>query len=390
MVTFSLQDAQLVFSLYPDGGERYGRLLAEHARQGEGDILLSVPERDFQYPVFMWTILPGLKLIAGKRADKQVVYGSVDAANFGSFEPVLDYASLSFKNVPHFEGQGRFFIQGFSNSVQESIDIKGFGVSRVGHLMLTGGGWDLDIYEVPSAVKSSYEESHSASVRKTDRSQFSASEISEFIDNFIFFLSFVFGRRTVPSISVGYKAPKDCGKCDMLFAWQDRAFEEGNESPVPDELWHECDAIGGAKWAQLRRVDNSEYEGGDNWFGRSRYSEPDLKPLFTEYFRCPDDVRSQWHLIIDAYLESERLVTSGQFGRALTVSVSALEGLGPVDIQSATTFFKPRAGILLTHEYKAFGYTAARLLLHFGEIGGFTLHEVLPYDVHLRQLGLIY
>ena len=327
IVTFSLQDAQLVFSLYPDSGENYGRLLAEHARQGEGDILLSVPERDFEYPVFMRTILPGLKLIAGKRIDKQVVYGSVDAANFGSSEPILDYVSLFFKNVPHFEGQGRFFIQGFSDSVQESIDIKGFGISRVGHLMLSGGGWDLDIYEVPSAVKSSYEESHSALVRKTDRSQFSASEISEFIDEFIIFLSFVFGMRTIPSISVGYKSPKDCDKCDMLFAWQDRAFEEGNELRIPDELWHECEAIGGAKWAQLRRGDNTEYEGGDNWFSRSGYPEPDLRPLFKNYFRCPDAVRSQWRLIIDAYLESERLAASGQAGRALTVSVSALEGL---------------------------------------------------------------
>ena len=37
--------------------------------------------------------------------------------------------------------------------------------------------------------------------------------------------------------------------------------------------------------------------------------------------------QSHWSLTIDAYLESERLADSGQYGRALSLSVSALEGL---------------------------------------------------------------
>ena len=326
MVTFSLQADRLVFSLYPDSGEKYGRLLAEHARQRDEDILLSVPERDFEYPVFMRTVAPGLKLIAGKRPDKQAVQGSVDSAKFGSSEPILDSVSLSFKNVPHFEGQGRFFIQGFANSVQESISIKGFRVSRVGHLMLSGGGWDLDIYEVPPSIMSSYGESHTALVRRTDRSQFSGSDITKFIDNLIYFLSFVFGRRTLPSLSVGYKSPRDCDKCDMISTLVIQAHEERSELHIPDELSHRCDVVGGAKWAQLRVVDYADHQDSRNWFKRS-YLEPDLKPLFESYCRTSENIRSQWHLIIDTYLESERLAASSQFGRALTVSVSALEGL---------------------------------------------------------------
>ena len=326
MITFSLQADQLVFSLYPDGGENYERLLAEHTRHGDADILLSVPEREFEYPVFMRTLVPERRLIAGKRTDKQVVHGSVNAANFGSSKPVLDYASLSFKNVPHFEGQGRFFIRGFTDSVQESISIKGFGISRVGHLMLSGGGWDLDIYEVPPSIMSSYGESHTALVRKTDRSQFSGSDITEFTDNLIFFLSFVFGRRTLPSLSVGYKSPRDCDKCDMISALAKQAHEERSELHIPDQLSHRCDAIGGAKWAQLRVADYADCQDSRNWFKRS-YLEPDLKPLFENYCRTSESTRSQWHLIIDTYLESERLAASSQFGRALTVSVSALEGL---------------------------------------------------------------
>lgn len=302
-VVFSFDMDRLSFSLYLDDNRglsnvNYAELVAASTRLSDADIILRVPDREFEYPVSMRTIAPGIKWVAGKPLDRRAVLGDVIAQSFGLSDANLSLALLTFKNIPRFEGTPLYFGHGFLEALEEQVESDSFSWKVLGCISLKAGDWEVAIEEVPDILVSSYGESYTATIRKTDRSHFSSGELEEFVNDLITFLSFVFGKRTTPSITVGFATDR-----------------EGEQ------------VVSGACWAQLRRITNFEPLSPRNWFNISGSQEPDLSVLFTGYYRNLPKFRSHWGLTIDAYIESERLADSGQYGRALSISVSALEGL---------------------------------------------------------------
>ena len=302
-VVFSFDTDRLSFSLYLDDNRGlsnvdYAELVAASSRFADADIVLRMPDREFEYPVSMRTIAPGIKWVAGKPLDRRAVLGDVIAQSFGLSDANLSLALLTFKNIPRFEGTPLFFGHGFLEKFEDQVNSDNFSWKILGGISLNAGDWEVVIEEVPDILISSYGESHTATIRKRERAHFTNCELEEFVNDLITFLGFVFGNRTVPSITVGV------------------ALDHKGAQVVSD-----------ACWAQLRRITDFGPRESRNWFNVSGSQEPDLSVLFTGYYRNLPMFRSHWRLTIDAYIESERLADSGQYGRALSISVTALEGL---------------------------------------------------------------
>ena len=302
-VIFSFDTDRLGFKFYLDQindpiNIGYAGLMAASHSQEDTEVILRIPERNFEYPVFMRTIAPGMRWVAGKPLDRQSVSGELVASCFGMPNAALSSASLTFKNMPRFRGAQLFHVHGFFEEYQAQVDSSAFSWQVLGRLELQAGGWQVVIEEVPDLLVSPFSESHTAAISKTDGAPFTDCELRDFMDDLITFLSFVFGTRTIPPITVGIAAES-----------------KGEYS------------AGDACWAQLRRIPKVGPRNAANWFTVSRGQEPDLSAPFRGYYQNLPRFRSHWRLTVDAYIESERLADSGQPGRALSVSVSALEGL---------------------------------------------------------------
>ena len=282
-VVFSFDTDRLSFSLYLDENSGlinigYAELIAAFSQFADADIILRVPDRRFEYPVSMRTIAPGMKWVAGKPLDRRAVLGDVIASSFGLSDANLSLALLTFKNIPRFEGTPRLFGHGFLEKFEEQVNSDNFSWKVLGRISLNAGDWEVAIEEVPDILVSSYGESHTATIRKKERAHFASCELEEFVSDLITFLGFVFGNRTVPSITVGV------------------ALDQKGEQ-----------VVSGASWAQLRRITDFGPRNSRDWFNVSRSQEPDLSVLFNGYYMNLPMFRSHWRLTIDAYIESERL-----------------------------------------------------------------------------------
>ena len=302
-VIFSFDTDRLSFSFYLDGdGDlthiSYAELIAVSSRSAATNIILKVPERNFEYPVSMRTIAPGMKFVAGRPFDKRPVFGDVITPSFGLSDANLSLALLTFKNIPRFEGTPRYFGHGILDEFEEMVDPNSFSWEALCGINLNAGDWEFEIEEVPDILVSSYGESHTATIRKREHANFTGHELEDFVSDLTTFLGFVFGSRTVPPITIGI------------------ALDQGGDQ-----------VVSGACWAQLGRLANAGPRNSRNWFNVSMSQEPDLAMLFKGYYTNLPMFRSHWRLTIDAYIESERLADSGQYGRALSISVSAIEGL---------------------------------------------------------------
>ena len=295
-VIFQLNKGRLEFEFFLES--RYGhfsRIPYQIAALNWGDnaeITLEVASQQFKYRVRI-DGLPGITIVSGQPLDREKFKGSVDTDYYGYATTDLSAATLYIKGLPDgIWGTDNTF---YRYGVVKDIEEKPGSIRIINGLNLSGGGWTVNLQEIPEERRTHGVASHICFITHEDGS-FNGSQVKEMLKSDLYpFLSLVFGQYIRCSMVEGHNPTRN----------------------YPSTPWgiiypHQLEGV------RTRRR---------NWFLISR-GERNISSLFENYCSLPADVKGHFHKVIDEYIVSEEvLATLGRFEQATAISFAGLEGL---------------------------------------------------------------
>ncbi len=290
--TFQVENGYLTFNIFTErgGSDLKAHRLVAIATREDAKAILSVPSQDFEYAVEILSLPHPGTITVGLPINRYKMKGVLAAEHFGNDLAPLTSATMWFEDLPEFRGGETLLYQ---SGITRSHDDREspLGLRVLGYLVLNARGWSVNLNEIPWERRDSHQEGHMCVVKREQGDHFTAQELSEFLDDLLPFLSFVFGRDVRPTVVMG----------------------NGEDAPT-------------TKWGIINGG-NSPSHDGRNWY-LIRSDRIDIKPLFQRFCELPEQIRKQWRKVIQAYVASEEIANAlRRYPVAEAVSLSSLEGL---------------------------------------------------------------
>ena len=287
-VLFQLGEGRLRFEFYvsPEPGEdSYLEVVA----RGKGEMTLEIPSQDFKHRAFLYT-LP----VVPDRYDPLV--GRIESGYLGDANASLSSATLHLLNLPggHW-GSGNTFHR--SQVKREGQRIRD-RMTRLNSQDLSGGGWSINLWELPVDLQDTSAATHVCSVSRQDGNSFTGEELQVLLEKDLQpFLSLMFGQFVQYSMLEGHgSSPNASGT-----PWGTVYSHSGKRESLPVQNWYTKPTV-----------------------------PSDVAPLFDAYCQLPDDLKRYFQKVIRKYVTSETLGHSERaemLEEAASVSFAGLEGL---------------------------------------------------------------
>lgn len=275
---FRIKEGRVEFDFYIDPGadSRSGHRVASLCWRDEGEVSLNVPSQYFTYPIGIRSAPHPGPIATGRPFDRERLTGSVRPESLGAEEADLAAATVYIRDLP--DG-----VWGRHNSyyrhavVKDGEEVHGGGYS-LNSLTLRGGGWRINLQEMPEEDRVADVSSHCCVITRDDKSTFSGSEVRALLEHDLGpFLCLMFGKYVMWSMVEG-RSPT--GK-------------------YPATLW-------GMIFANSSR---SVRASGRNWFLVSN-GRVDPSPMFEKYCSMSADRKRHFRRVIERYVASETILAT--------------------------------------------------------------------------------
>ena len=272
-VVFQLKEGRLKFDFYIDSESEpfAGHRIPSLNWRGEGETTLDIPSRCFKYPIRIESLPDFGTIQAGHPTDRERLMGQVDSEFLGSHTVALSSAILYIRDLPG----GVWGVRNTSYRtavVTDEQETPG-NIHRLNSLPLHGGGWTINLQEIPEEMRVADVASHSCAVIRDDKSTFTGNQVMDLLEHDLGpFLCLMFGQRVMWSMVEGRSAA-------------------GNYPATP--------------WGMIYpRSSGTVRASGRNWFLLSN-GRMDPSPLFEKYCSMPPDRKRHFHRVIERYVGSE-------------------------------------------------------------------------------------
>ena len=295
-VVFRLNDGRIRFDFHIDSeSERDAAYRISSLNwRGKGKTQLNIPSQGFKYPIRIESLPHPGTIQSGRPMDRERLRGHVSSEFLGSDTDDLSSATLYIRDLPA-------GVWGVQNAAYRTAVVRdGQETPGSSHMLnsltLQGGGWTVDLLEIPAEVRVADVASHSCSISRDDESYFTGNQISEFLEHDLGpFLCLMFGQRVMWSMVEGYSP-------------------EGVYPAIPWGMIYARPSI------TARAV-------GRNWFLISNRTVDPSQP-FEAYSSLSSDRKRHFRRVIERYVGSDTIMGSlGLVEESITLSFSGLEGL---------------------------------------------------------------
>ena len=226
----------------------------------------------------------------------QALRGQVESDYFGDAEAALSGATLYLLNLPG-EHWGAGNVSHWSH-IERGGEKSLASVVRLNSQDLSGGGWRINLQELPEEHRNPGVATHTCVIWRQDGSTFTGDDLKGLLeDDLRPFLSLMFGQHIQFSMLEGRSSSEN----GPITPWGTIFPYSPEREPLP---------VG-------------------NWFTRTA-TPMDLPSLFDTFCGLPNDIKRHFHKVIRKYITSEMLGHMGRaelFEEAASISFAGLEGL---------------------------------------------------------------
>ncbi len=287
-VVFQIEKGRLRFEFFvaPESGHLSAIEVVSH---GEDELRLEIPNQDFSRLVYINTI----PIVPDQL---HPLVGHVESDYFGDDGATLSSATLYLASIPggHW-GAGNTFHR---SHVEKGGEPTASRMVRLNSQNLSGGGWTINLQEIPEVNQDPSVATHTCTVSRADGRTFVGEELKGLLENGLRpFLALMFGQLIQFSMVEGHSSSVNGPSLPWGTVFP--CWPKENQSPAR------------------------------NWFTMMT-SPSDVPSLFDAFCSLPDDLKRHFHKVIRKYVTSEtlgRMSRAEMLEEAASISFAGLEGL---------------------------------------------------------------
>ena len=295
-VIFSLTPGHLDFRFYSAHGSYPGDAYKLYSRTGSEDaqVRLHIPSQDFVQDVYLYG-LPSVTVGPGLAPTREGLLGRLSSHFFGNPVAPLNSATLYIRSLPddHW-GTREYSYHSYVAKGEDEVHRSG---KVLNSSILSGGGWMIDLCQLPDEWASLGEGTHTCTIARRNAETFTGNRARALLINDLYpFLSLMFGQHIDVAV-----------------------IEGGGQGGGP-----------ALRWGSIRPpLSTTSTPPVENWF-TGQTQPPDPTPLFEQFCALNDVTKGHFRKVIEKYTISQTLAGTSMAGTmevALATSFSALEGL---------------------------------------------------------------